>query len=177
MWQYYPLNSRSNNDFLHNSGLSGCHLGGNVRDVEKNRDNPRWKRANPARWVLGIGLFHSHWHEALSVFFNLRSCFFFLCVRVYYFREEVGVQLCCGGLTRLNALVWPVWNLLHITFEYMLPHCSFVSSVKTLSGNCVYKSICTRLSKIRMKCFFSFHYSLEFKRKPQIIWPSFRPLA
>lgn len=110
-------------------------------------------------------------------FFNLRSCFFFLCVRVYYFREEVGVQLCCGGLARLNALVWPVWNLLHITFEYMLPHCSFVSSVKTLSGNCVYKSICTRLCKIRRKYFFSFHYSLEFKRKPQIIWPSFRPLA
>lgn len=42
-------------------------------------------------------------------------------MRVYYFREEVRVQLCCGRLTRLNALVWPVWNLLHVTFEYMLP--------------------------------------------------------
>lgn len=96
---------------------------------------------------------------------------------MYCFRKEVRVQLCCGRLTGLNALVWPVWNLLHITFEYILPHCSFVSSVKTLSHNCVYKSICTLLSKIRMKYFFSFHYSLEFKRKPQIIWPSFRPLA
>ena len=77
------MNSRSDNDFLHNSGLSGCYLGGNVRDVEKNRDNPRWKRANPASWVLGISLFHSHWHEALS-FLNLISCLFFLCLCVLF---------------------------------------------------------------------------------------------
>lgn len=31
---------------------------------------------------------------------------------------EVRVhELCCGGLTRLNTFVWPVWNLLCKTFE------------------------------------------------------------
>lgn len=98
MWQYYPLNSRSNNDFLHNSGLSGCYLGGNVRDVEKNRDNPRWKRANPARWVLGISLFHSHWHEALSFFFKFKILLFLFVRACVLFQR--------GG--KSPALLWEV---------------------------------------------------------------------
>ena len=109
MWQSYPLNSRSNNDFLHNSGLAGCHLGGNVRDVEKNRDNPRWKRANPAG-VPGVSLFHCCWHEALS------SCFFFVCVCVLFQRGGESPALLgevdkaeCTGLACLEFVAQNFW--------------------------------------------------------------------
>lgn len=137
--------------------------------MEKNKDNPRWKRANPARWVRGrlvyfIAIGRRLWISWFygPAFLSFFLFFFFL----YYFRGEVRVQLSCGRLTRLSALVWAVWNLLHITFEDILPHCSFVSPMKTLSDNYFYKSISTLPSKIRMNYFFSFHHSLGFKRKP-----------
>lgn len=47
--------------FNTNSGVLGCFHGGNFTTKEKNRDHPRWKTLHPARWGLGITLFHLLW--------------------------------------------------------------------------------------------------------------------
>lgn len=138
--------------FNTSSGVSECHHGGSSRAMEKHRDSPRWKRLNLVRWVLGVTLFHLPWQEVLNSLILWSCYFFFLCT---ISEGEVRVHFCCGRSARINTLVWPVWNLLYITSEDILPNCSFVSLMNTLSENYVFKSISILPSKIRMKCFFS----------------------